>query len=232
MSYPENPDTVVVKNKFYPRGLTEGDVYEYYQKVKGMILPEVRSRDLMFFLMVEQNKPVVRRKDKGGKYIRLTMRNYDQMITGRTVSIHSGMGAYETIGIIDIDVTEFDGLKWARKAAYDVYNYVMDNVPIIDKATVRFTGKMSFHVVCEFKRKNKIDSIRFLLRRFLQQSPLAKVYTIEAKRRPGIPNLDLSSNKIRGNFITLHSLSVWGLRCMEVPYNQILRFDPRTAKIK
>jgi hypothetical protein len=230
MSYPEHPDTVVIRNKFYPRGMTEKDVYEYYQKVKNDILEQVRHRDLMFFIMVDTNKPIVRRKAKTG-YIRLTAKNYDEVITGRTVSIHSAMNAYENIGIIDIDITEYDGFKWARKAAFDVYNFVMDKMPIVRKAQIRFTGKGSFHVVCEFSRKMKIDSIRFLLERFLRDSELSKVYTIEGKRRPGVPNLDLAPNKLRGNFITLHSMSVLGLRCMEVPYNQILRFDPKRAVV-
>ena len=70
------------------------------------------------------------------------------------------------------------------------------------------------------------------MKRFLQGSELAKAYTIEAKRRPGVPNLDLSPNKIRGNYITLHSLSIIGLKCMTVEYNRLHNFDPRYAKIK
>ena len=108
----------------------------------------------------------------------------------------------------------------------------MDKVPIVTTASIRFTGKTSFHIFCEFGRKLKIDAIRFLLGKFLRQSDLAKVYTIEAKRRPGVPNLDLAPNKYRGNFITLHSLSIWGLKCMEVPYTSLASFDPSKARIK
>jgi hypothetical protein len=104
-------------------------------------------------------------------------------------------------------------------------------MPIVRSAQIRFTGKQSFHIVCNFNRKMKIDSIRYLLRTFLQKSDLAKVYTIEGRRRPGIPNLDMAPNKLRGNYITLHSLSVLGLKCMEVPYNKLSSFDPRKAII-
>ena len=70
------------------------------------------------------------------------------------------------------------------------------------------------------------------MRKFLQESELSKVYTIEGKRRAGIPNLDMAPNKFKGNYITLNSLSIWGLRCVEVPYGTLMSFDPRMALIK
>ncbi|MFW9871668.1 MAG: hypothetical protein ACFFG0_01110 [Candidatus Thorarchaeota archaeon] len=230
MSYPKNPDTVVVKNKFYPKGITELMVWDYYQKVKVPLIKETINRDLMFFIMVDVNKPIVKRKINN-KFIQLTPKNYDTLITGRTISIHSAMKGYEDIGIIDIDIDPSDGFRWARKVTSDVYEFVMDKMPIVRSAQIRFTGKHSFHILCNFNRKMKIDSVRFLLKRFLQQSDLAKVYTIEGKRRPGIPNLDMAPNKIRGNYITLNALSIWGLRCMEVPYNKLSSFDPTKARI-
>jgi hypothetical protein len=230
MGYPKNPETIVVKNKFYPRGITEKMVWDYYQKVKTSLLKEVYNRDLMFFIMVEENKPIIKRK-LHDKFIRLQPSNYDTLITGRTVSIHSAMKAYEDFGIIDIDIDPSDGFRWARKVTLDVYDFVMDKMPIVRSAQIRFTGKQSFHIVCNFNRKMKIDNIRHLLGTFLRQSDLAKVYTIEGKRRPGIPNLDMAPNKIRGNYITLNSLSIWGLKCMEVPYNKLNSFDPRKAII-
>jgi hypothetical protein len=42
----------------------------------------------------------------------------------------------------------------------------------------------------------------------------------------------MAPNKLRGNYITLDSLSVMGLRCMEVDYNNLMSFDPRKAMIK
>lgn len=231
MSYPENPNTIILKNKYYPRGLREIDVWDHYQKYKREILDEVRNRDLLFVIMVDLNKPIIRRHGAGQKFIRLTPQNYDQMITGRTLSIHSAMGQYEDFGIIDIDVDPRDGFRWAKKTAIDTYDYVMDKVPIVQQASIRFTGKNSFHIICEFGRKMKIDSIRFLLQRFLQQSDLAKVYTISGKRTPGIPNLDMAPNKYRGNYITLNALSMIGLRCMDVEYRQLMGFDPLRARV-
>ena len=230
MSYPDNPDTILLRNRLYPQGVKEIDVWNHYQKVKSDILIETKNRDLMFFIMTELNKPVVRRKGKSGN-IRLTPMNYDQMITGRTVSIHSAMGAFENFGIIDIDIHPGDGFKWAQIVTRDVYDFVMDKMPIVRGAQIRFTGKQSFHIKCDFNKKMKIDVIRFLLRKFLQESDLTGKYTVEYRRRPGIPNLDLAPNKQRGTYITLNALSVLGLKSMEVPYQSLMRFDPRQARV-
>ena len=231
MGYPENPDTIVIQNKFYPKGIQEIDIWNYYQKVKRNILKETQNRDVMFFIMVDKNKPVVRRKGSRGM-IRLNPKNYDTLITGRTVSLHSAMGPIENFGIIDIDIDPYDGFKWAKEVTRRVYDFVMDKMPIVRTASIRFTGKNSFHIKCEFGRKMKIDTIRFLLGKFLRDSELSKVYTIEGKRRPGVPNLDMAPNKLRGNYITLNSLSVLGLKCMEVPYTSLMSFNPIRAKIK
>jgi hypothetical protein len=230
MGYPKNPETIILKNKYYPNGLKEIDIWNYYQRVKVPLLKQLQNRNVMISIMVEKNKPIIRRK-MNNKPIRLTPKNYDQIVTGRTIAFYPEMTGYEEFGIIDIDITEWDGFTWAKKAAIDVYTYVMDKIPFIKSSSIRFTGKTSFHIICNFGRKMKIDTIRFLLQKFLSDSKLAKVYTIQQKRTPGIPNLDLSPNKYRGNYIALHSLSTLGLKCMEVPYNRIQGFQPEKARI-
>jgi len=231
MSYPENPKTIVVKNKFYSKGLREIDVWNHYQKVKRHLLAETKNLDLMFVIMTDVNKPVMVRKFRG-KTIRLTPQNYDELITGRTVSIHNSMGSISTYGIIDIDVDPRDNFRWAIKAATDTYDFVMDKMPIVKKASIRFTGKSSFHIVCDFERRMKVDTMRFLLQKFLNESEIARIYQVGGKRKSGIPNLDLGRNCLRCNHIALHALSIWGLQCMEVPYMNLQRFNPREAIVR
>jgi len=231
MPIPQNPKTVVIQNSFYPKGLTEQQIWDYYQSVKPQLLQETKLKDLMFFIAVETNKFIARRKMIGQDYIVLTPKNYDQVITGRTVSIHSAMRQYEEFGIIDIDIDPSDGFRWAKKVTLDTYDYIMDKVPVVKKVSIRFTGKTSFHIVCDFERKMKVDTIRHLLETFLRSSPLVKVYTVGSRRKAGVPNLDLNRNCLRCNYIALHSLSILGLRCMEVPYRDLLKFDPRNARI-
>lgn len=229
MPYPKNPNTIVIKNKFFKSGLKEIDIWNYYQKVKVDLIKEFFNRDLMVFIMTELNKPIIRRRMKNGKNIRINSKNYDEMMSGRSVSFHSTMKNIEDFGIIDIDIDPRDQFSLAQKTTAEVYNYV-NNIPMISNATIRFTGKTSFHILCKFYRKNKIENIKFLLKDYLMDSYLSKKYSIGGRRKRGLPNLDLSLNKQRGNFITLHSLSIFGLRCMEINYKNLATFNPYKAK--
>lgn len=229
MSKPTNPDTIILKNQYYTRGLTEGDVWDYYQKNKYKIIKFLNNRTIFFDIATDVNKLVVRRKGKNGKTFFLNTTNFDEVITGRTLVINGVMNRVEDFGIIDIDI---DNMRDAKQTAKDVYNTVLGKeFDFITSASIRFTGKSGFHIICEMNIKRNIDMIRHLLRQKLFESDLSKRYTIEAKRRPGIPNLDLSSNKINGGFISLHSLSRIGLPCMEIPLNKLNSFDPKKIRI-
>lgn len=230
MSKPTNPDTVILKNNYYTRGLTEGDVWDYYQKNKYKIIKFLNNRTVFFDIATDVNKTVVRRKGKGGKTPFLNTSNFDEVMTGRTLTINGVMNRVEDFGIIDIDT---DNFRDAKTAAEEVYNGVMgDEFDFITEASIRYTGKSSFHVICQMNIKRNIDLIRELLRRKLIESTLSNQYTVESRRRVGIPNLDLSSNKIYGGFISLHSLSRIGLPSIDVPINSIRNFDPKKLAIK
>ena len=101
-SYPDNPDTIILKNQFYPGGLTEEDIYKYYISIKDKLLNQINRRDIMIFFAADLNKIIVKRKQPDGRFYKLSKSNYDNLITGRTISIHSTMNKREDFGIIDI----------------------------------------------------------------------------------------------------------------------------------
>jgi hypothetical protein len=150
---PKNPETIIIKNKFYPKGLREIDVWNHYQRVKVPLLKELRSRKAMFAIMVDVNKAILKRNIKNAP-IFVTEKNYDEIFTGRTVAVYPEMNRNEDFGIIDIDINPNDGFHWAKKTTIDVYDYVMDKMPVVRKASIRFTGKTSFHIILLFWKKN------------------------------------------------------------------------------
>ena len=228
MGYPQHPETITIRNKYYPKGLREIDTYKYYQKIKNKLLKEVAGRDLMFYIAVDVDKLIIRRAGKKTQYIRLTNANWDDEIRGRVISIHSSMKKIEDIAVVDIDA---DNFSKAKKAAADCYGVLLKRVPIVDKVQIRFTGKAGFHLFCKLNKKMSIDSIRLLLKKVLSTAPELRDYSVEYKRTPGQVNLDLAPNKFRGNFISLYSLSTWGLKCTEVKLNKLKSFSQNMAKI-
>lgn len=223
---PLKRDAIIIKNSFYLSGLTETDIQKYYLQNKQEILKETRNREVMLFLRTE-NQIVVRRHDREGDIAKLTAKNYEDLIHRRIISIHSTMRKRETFGIVDIDV---DNFAKAKAATGIVYQY-LSKISTFKSVKIRYTGKESFHIFCYFGRSIPINNIRMFLRKLLEPKFEGK-YDIAAKRTAGKVNLDLSSNKYRGGFITLGSLSVWGLKCVEVPIGRLPRFSQIQVKIK
>lgn len=222
MSVPQNPETIIVKNQYYPNGLKEIDIWKYYQKNKNLLLRGIIGREVMVFFGTKENETTVIRHIKNTP-LRISPSTYDSIISGRMLSIHSTMKRHEDFGIVDIDTDDFDK---AKEAAIDVY-FALDKANFAYDIKIRYTGKTSFHVVCYFRRPNRIENIRFILLDYLSRTPLFDKYDIKSKRSPGKVNLDIMRNVYRGGFITLGSLSTWGLRCMEVTPRQVAHLGGR-----
>ncbi len=223
----DHKDIVVVKNKFYPSGLTQQDVWEYYQKVKRLIVNEVKYREVMIMFAVRANEFVVKRKLSNNRPITITSQNYDKIISGRTVSLHTAMRNFEDFGIIDVDCDIF---SLAKRATYDVATHFVNETGV-KKVLVYFTGKESFHVKIMLHRAMSITNIRDFLRSSILKSDLSRKYTVLHKRHVHIPNLDLCIDKYRGNFIVPNALSIWGLKSVQVPVSRISEFKKESTKI-
>lgn len=223
-SYPENPEEIVIKNEHYPTGLREKDVYNYYILNKKNILQETKGREIILLIFIDTNQYIVKRRGKNNSFIFITKSNYDKLITGRTVSLHNTMDRRENFGIIDIDYNDF---KVCKEVSFEVFDFMKDEYP----TRIRFTGKNSFHVVVDFEKNKNIDKIRNELFTKLN-SKFSDKYLINANRSRRTPNLDLSSNKYRGGFIFPFSLSMVGLKCMEVDISRLDSFKKEHAKIR
>jgi len=227
MGVPKNPDTIIVKNKIHPQGLTEGMVWNYYSKHKGIILNKTQGRYIMLAIMVELNKPVLKRKGTGSKFIQLTNSNYENIINGRTLTIYSTIKAFEDFCIIDIDTPDW---KKSKHITQFIYHQMMKS-NFITTIKILYTGKNSFHLHCKVRNKQPINRIKTITETYLKQNQDHTLYTIQQKMTPQKPNIDLSPNKFNGAFITEGSLSLWGLKCMEVPLKQLKTFERWKAKI-
>lgn len=218
---PEHPNTIVVKNEFYPKGITQQQIYDYYILHKKDILKSIDNREIIIFFATDTNDFIVKRRDSEG-FLKLNSQNYEKIISGRTISIHVSMEQKESFGIIDIDTNDFNK---AKKVTAEVYDYLFQYNKDI---SIRFTGKSSFHIIYNFKEKRNIEAIKNYLINILES--FSKKYHIGIGQRANI-GLDLSPNKIRGGFIPLYSLSILGLRCINVSRQKLESFRREDAKI-
>jgi hypothetical protein len=227
MPEPKNPDTIIIKNKMYPKGLTESQVWKYYQDYKGIILNNTRGRDLMFAIMVELNKPIMKRRGVGLDVIQLNNNNYDTIITGRTVTIYPTMRAYTDFCVVDIDTNDW---KKAKHITQLIYHQLKKSNFIID-IKILYTGKNAFHLHCKFRNKLPILRAKSIIEEYLRRNQNHTLYTMQHKRLVNKPNIDLSPNKFKGAYIVEGSLSIWGLKCMQVKINELRNFKQWKAKI-
>lgn len=227
MSVPQNQETIVIKNKFYPTGLKEIDIWNYYQTNKVNLLKETMGKSLIVFFAIDVNKFIVMRKNKSKGLIRLTPSDYDTIVSGRTISFHNTMNRFSDYGIVDIDTDDFEKAKDLTLELYELFNkqrYVK-NVKIV------YSGKESFHLRINFNTEYKIEYIKYKIEKTLTTSNLKYAVTIKTKKSRDIPNLDLQRNIYNAGHIALGSLSVDGLKCMEVPKNKLKMFRKEDAKI-
>jgi len=227
MSYPQNPETIILTNEYYPEGLKEIDIWNYYQKNKNNLLRETLGKSLIVFFATDLNKTTVLRKNKSKGLIRLTPSDYNTIVSGRTLSFHSVMDNYSGFGIVDIDTDDFNK---AKEATLELYN-LLTRFKFANDLKVRFTGKNSFHIKIEFKNEYPIDYIKRAITEFLLSSNIDNKYTFLHKRIKNTPNIDLNRNVYNAGYITLYSLSVTGLRCMELPLNRVKNFRKENSKI-
>jgi len=221
----KNPKSIVIKNQYYPNGLTEEQIFNYYMDNKSKILEYNENRYVMFFVAVDLNQIVVKRKINNN-FIKLTKSNYEKIINGRIISIHSIMNKKENQGIIDIDHCNSN----CPFITLEIVNYLESLLNSNQKLLIQFTGKKSFHIIVKFTNSFNINKVRSYLMDILQL--FSKKYDVGmTTKTSNRPKLDLSSNKVNGAFISPYSLSTYGLVSDFVTKKSLQNFNPKIFKI-
>ena len=229
MSKPNNPYEVIVRNRFFPRGLNEENIYLYWMRNKVEILTYLRGKDVMFYLGGSGGQLVVRRYQRPKIRYRLTDENYSELVGGRTLGILEVFGSSSSVGVVDIDSpspsdddlggissdVSFAQTKEVAAEAYDFFGRLYD-------CELLFTGKNGFHIRTHLSASLRMDRLKEILRKQIEGSPIAKYLT---KRNSSSPNVDLSPNMLSGATIIPGSLNKIGLPAAVIPRNKLLEFS-------
>lgn len=207
-SFPSNPDDVILKNKHYPSGLTEIEIYNYYMRAKSKILGWIKNRRCAFFLQIG-NDLVVRRKING-KDIKLTESNYEKLITGRTLQILAERPDTSNYFVIDIDAG--DGVSFqAMNKAIDTAKGLLSKSLNIKRWELLFSSPRGRHLIgymaSSISSKNMISKLTEIL------SEQDEVLVNVKGRHLGTINYDFTPNYKRGVHIARYSLTKEGLIC-------------------
>lgn len=209
---PKNPETIIIKNSYYPRGLTEKQIYDYYMKVKSPLLNYIGNRSVSFFLMID-GKIIVKRKDKSGGRIKLTPANYEEVISGRTLSIFINRMSKMTDYIV-IDIDSGKGTPFSKLSnAFEIARKIMKKSEIRSEELL-FTGRGA-HYIVHFNKKQDIDKLRNNVINNLKTQNEYPV-TITRKTSPGKISFDMSPNFRNSMHVSKYSLSKEGLKVLDI----------------
>lgn len=154
--YPDHPQKVIVKkNKYYPKGLKEIDIWNYYEGVKKHIIKQTKGGVHVGIIQVLNGRMFVRHPPKQKKYITIeNEKDWKRWIGGRTGSIYLSMTDREDKLIVDIDPGP--GLKGAeqfrrlKEVTAEAYDFLVKQPPF-SRVDILFTGKRGFHLICRIK---------------------------------------------------------------------------------
>ena len=223
--YPSHPEDTVIKNKFYPTGLREVQIYNYYLSVKNALLEWINDHRVAFLLRLDESRTVLIRNQRG-KPIHLTKSNFEDLITGRTNCIYVTQDELTDHWVIDIDVGSNLGMTQCKKV-HDILLHKLD-MKNIDSLGIKnyesiLTSPKGIHIIGYLNHASNIDLLRDSLKIELQRicnevNPKSKIkFTTDVKGRPANTiNFDLSSMHPNSLHIAKYSLTKEGLICGDV----------------
>ena len=199
---------LILKNEYYPNGLNELDIYNYYQHNKELILRGAFQKRLFLFLFTKLNEYIVIRKLKD-QYIRLNTDNYNSIFNGRVVSASIESEDDTNHIIIDIDVDKNVNERTKKSFANEVSIFLANKYKNNEIESIKiFSSANSYHVHAflnyKTNREELKDDIIDSLDKYLPD------YRVNKKGKTNIPNLDLTPMNNRNGYPIPFSLNLNG----------------------
>jgi hypothetical protein len=201
-----------IVNSYFPShpnnkidGLTEKDVWEYYEKNKDKIFPYIKNRTVLFRLKTDNGFIILRKDPKTKEDIKIrTIEDYDKYNNGRNVEWHIVIPSKRSdILYIDLDPKEkFDKSK-INDIIRDIVNNINDYIKNIKNIEIFKSGGRGYHIFIFLNKPMDVDKARKLLKRLAKDIILPRYEKVTLS----IPKKD----EMRFDVTTLHykgSLSV------------------------
>jgi len=222
-SFPSNP-----LKKVGDTGLTEKEVWEYYDKMKYKIFPYLKGHNVLLKIFTDDGV-IIKRKDSDGKYLQInTIEDYDRWNGGRQ-EFHITLNSEESdIAWIDIDPKidkSVDKKKikntckeLIKKILKNIYNLTKDDKSIFSQllnVQVFYSGGRGYHIFLKFKQKMDINKVKETLKKCFENNIIPNFDNVKMGiTKPGEIRLDLT---------TLHNLG-----SIRVPYSYNLSTGKRS----
>ena len=229
--YPEHPNTVLIKNDYYKKGLTEHMVWKHNYNHTSDLFKDLKGHRILTIVKTPQGD-ILRRKKDDKEYQINNKADISELNSGRAMEFHIVADAETDVAWIDLDPREdFDFEQ--------VKNITTDLVPILTKVSesddilTKYSSGRGFHLISWMKEKRNVDDLRKELieelKKYSKGNP--KLTTSFAQNRD-MMRLDVSTLHESGSIRAAWSLnSKTGLISLPLSPNEIEIFNKKMAVI-
>ena len=228
----EHPDTIVIPpNEFYPQGLTEQRVADYYEKMRDRLVSQYKEYELdgMVKLVADSGETVMKRHA-----MRLDApEEFDKANRGRTIEFHFAVGTQTRMAWVDLDPKEEFPFEDVKDVAIDLA--VEMGKALGDQVSVRFSGRSGLHVVALLPEPRDTKAVRQevqkLVRQYIEQKNDSRL-TDQFTEDPSQMRLDYSTLHATGGLRMPWSLAhPTGLICLPLSPDRVKMFRKEEATI-
>jgi len=157
-NYPEHPDTVLIKNEFYPYGLSEHMVWKHVENHKKDFLKQLDGRKVLLIIKTDGG-PVLRRKDGDREYEIKSKGDIEELNSGRVMEFHIVAGKETDVAWVDLDPKDDFDFDEALEIARELVP-VLSDVTGSKDVVLKYSGGRGFHLINWLNSSVGVDDLR------------------------------------------------------------------------
>jgi len=237
----EHPDTVIIPaNEFYPSGMTEIEIFGYYENVGDRIVAQYLENDLDGLTVIVVDGETIVRRNASIEVQAMKIGDqaeFENLNTGRTVEFHFSAGDKTKLLWLDIDPK--DGFPWedTKLVTAELAKAMQDKLPeqvnkFLD-VEVRFSGRTGFHIIAKLGEAIPSNDARDIMKLIAEDYITDKKderLTCDITKEPNTLRVDYSTLHTKGGLRCAYSLAYpTGLVCTPVPLGNLADFEREQA---
>jgi len=193
----KHPGTVIISpNEYYTKGLTEQDIYDYYERVKDNLLKLYEEYKLDCLLKIKIDNTLIVKRLKNEELLK----SWNVINNGRTVEFHIVLPTqYSRIYWIDLDPKEKFPFETVYEIAEKIKNLCLKNISNTSDVVINYTGGRGMYVIGFLNKEQDVNKIKNTLKELIESNII-----------PEYPKTTLGftkeSDNMRIDLSTLHKL--------------------------
>ena len=227
---PEHETTVIVQpNEFYPNGINEKQIYDYYQSKKNDILSELNGQEVLTVLKADG---LIIKRHLDDEFITMSPELFDTLNNGRNAEFHLVIGKTADYYFADVDPREEFPFEKTKEIVGELAE-VFSDIENVGEVEVVFSGGRGFHIYGYTKDEMDVETARVNLKELVEgylRDKKDPSLTMGVTKNLKSCRIDISTYHEKGSLRAKWSLNAkTGLMC--IPVDDLGKFSKEQATI-